>query len=195
MSRLQSKEVTKLLREGVVGTWDLTSCSMGIWDILSCTSGRRRFTSSSFEIEETRRSWVVWGSLSTGMVRLTKGGVKSIVFSTNDWLIKDSQDSCSKRARLTKYYFWLITRSTSEGSGESFWYIVRRRGWKDVRFSTYLEASTVKGKRWIWWLPFVDASKIIAPILGDNHSVQTLVQLLFCLGWWLRQGVMGPVSQ
>jgi len=41
----------------------------------------------------------------------------------------------------------------------------------------------------------VDAPKIFTSTLGDNHLVRTLRQLLFHLEWWLRQGMMGPVSQ
>jgi len=41
----------------------------------------------------------------------------------------------------------------------------------------------------------VDASKIAATTLGDNHPVRTLIQLLFRLEWWLRLDMMGPVSQ
>lgn len=33
--------------------------------------------------------------------------------------------------------------------------------------------------------PPVDASKIVALTSGDNHVVQTLIHLLFRLGWWL----------
>jgi len=66
-------------------------------------------------------------------------------------------------------------------------------------FSSFI--SIICAQEYQGWISFnferglVEASDFCYSNMGDNHLVQALTQLLFCIKWWLQLGMMGLVSQ